>query len=163
MAACHHSIRCNQSMQRARYSSLSILHLTRPRWLILVVLLVGWLSGCTTASSSNLTLEYHRTGGFAGLDDRLAIDVSGAATLTRKARTRAFTLDSSQLAHLDQLFADADFSNMQAKYLPANESNDLFEYTITYKRRTVRAMDTAVPDQLLPVIDELNRLVERGP
>ena len=150
-------------MRCARYFSLSILQLTRLRWLPLVVLLAGWLSNCGGASSSSSALEYHRTGGFAGLDDRLVIDISGTATVTRKARTRAFTLNSTQLADLDQLFANADFATLQAKYLPASEGNDFFEYTITYKNYTVRAMDTAVPAKLLPVIAKLNQLIERGP
>jgi hypothetical protein len=112
---------------------------------------------------SSVTLEYRRTGGFVGLHDRLVIDLSGAATVTRKARTRAFTLDASQLAHLDDLFAVAHFVDMQTKYVPGSKGNDFIEYTITYKGFTVHTMDTAVPDRLLPVINILNQLVEYEP
>jgi hypothetical protein len=37
------------------------------------------------------------------------------------------------------------------------KGNDLFEYAITYRGRTVTVSDTEIPPQLRPLLTELNR------
>ncbi len=44
---------------------------------VVMVMLTGWLVGCTKSPSSEALIEYRRSGGFAGLDDRLVIKENG--------------------------------------------------------------------------------------
>lgn len=129
---------------------------------IVIVVLAGWLAGCTGTTSSGILVEYRRSGGFAGLDDRVVIQVNGQATLTRKAEHYEFVLDRDTMNQLQALFDDAEFSKLRREYLPSRQGSDLFEYVVMYKGHTVRTMDTAVPEALWPVLELLNQIIESG-
>ncbi|MBU4224327.1 MAG: hypothetical protein KKC71_00700 [Chloroflexi bacterium] len=127
---------------------------------IVVAMLTGWLVGCTKTSSSEMLIEYRRSGGFAGLDDHLVIKKNGEAALTRKSQRYEFTLDSDAINRLQTLFEEASFSQLRKEYLPSRQGSDLFDYVITYKGHTVRTMDGAVPPSLQPILETLNQIVE---
>ena len=132
-------------------------------WILLtisVVMLVGWLSGCTKSSSSETLIEYRRSGGFSGLDDRLTIQEDGKSILIRKSEHSEFILDSDTVNHFRALFEEAKFSQLHKEYLPLRPGADLFEYVVTYNGHTVRTMDGAVPSSLQPILDALNQIVE---
>ena len=57
---------------------------------------------------------------------------------------------------------NAEFTKLRSEYLPSRKGSDLMEYIVTYKDHQVRAMDTAVPDSLWPVLELLNQIVESG-
>ncbi|MBM4465401.1 MAG: hypothetical protein FJ014_07620 [Chloroflexi bacterium] len=130
--------------------------------IIVIAVLAGWLASCTGTSSSGMLVEYRRSGGFAGLDDRVVIQVNGQATLTRKAEHYEFVLDRDTMNQLQALFDDAEFSKLRREYLPPRQGSDLFEYVVTYNGHTVRTMDTAVPEALWPVLELLNQIIESG-
>jgi len=127
---------------------------------IVVAMLTGWLVGCTEASSSETLIEYHRSGGFSGLDDHLVIKETGEATLTRKSERSEFTLNSDTINRLQALFEEAEFSQLRKEYLPSRQCCDLFEYVVTYKGHTVRTMDGAVPPSLQPILEAVSQIVE---
>lgn len=132
-------------------------------WILLTILMAmlsGWLVGCTKTSSSETLIEYRRSGGFAGLNDRLVIKKSGEATLTRNSEHSEFTLDGDTMKRLQVLFEEANFSQLRKEYPPLQPGADFFEYVVTYKGHTVRTMDGAVPPSLEPVLEALNQIVE---
>ena len=53
---------------------------------IIAVVLAGWLAGCTGTTTPGILGEYRRSGGFAGLDDRLVIE--GFETLRHGSRVK---------------------------------------------------------------------------
>ena len=131
-------------------------------WIVLMLLptaLAAWLAGCAKAGSSETLIEYSRTGGIAGFDDRLVIRANGRATLTRRDQPSEFVLDRETLARLQALLDDAQFTRLDAEYLPSGQGADLFTYVLTYRGHTVRTMDTAVPEALQPALDLLNQIV----
>jgi hypothetical protein len=130
--------------------------------IIVIVVLTGWLAGCTGTTSSSTLVEYRRSGGFAGLDDRLVIEVNDQATLTRKTEHYEFVLDRDTINELQTLLDNAEFSKLGKEYLPSHQGSDLFEYVVSYKGHTVRTMDTAVPEALWPVLELLNQIIESG-
>jgi len=132
-------------------------------WILLtisVVMLTGWLVGCTKAPSSETLIEYRRSGGFAGLDDRLVIKENGESILTRRSERSEFTLDSDTVNRLRALFEEAKFSQLRKEYLPSRPGADLFEYVVTYKGHSVRTMDGVVPSSLQPILEALNQIIE---
>jgi hypothetical protein len=132
-------------------------------WILLtisVVMLTGWLVGCTKVSSVETLIEYRRRGGFVGLDDRLVIMENGEAILTRGSEHFEFTLDSDTINRLRTLFEEARFSQLRKEYLPSRAGADLFEYVMTYRGHSVRTMDGAVPSSLQPILEALNQIVE---
>jgi len=126
----------------------------------LTVVVVAITVSCTRAASSAVLIDYRRTGGFVGFDDRLVIDKTYKATLTQKTGRYEFVLDQELGDRLLQQFAQADFTRLKAKYLPADTCCDLIEYRITYRNHMLRTMDTAVPATLQPVLDSLNEIIQ---
>jgi hypothetical protein len=112
------------------------------------------------------SVDYYRSGGFAGLTDRLIIDNNGHCTLQRKNGRFEFNLPAADFQHLRELFQQADFFNLAGEYLPEKSGADLFTYIITYRssgsEHTVRTIDGTVPAALMPVIIQLNSIVSNN-
>lgn len=126
---------------------------------VMLIALAFFLVGCATNPATNL-FEYQRSGGIAGLDDRLVIDSAGKATLTRKGEETSFTLNADVIKALTDELEAVNFSQLDAEYLPGQAGADLFDYRLTYGGHTVHAVDTAVPEGMLPVLELLNQLIE---
>ena len=118
------------------------------------------LAGCGVRSKEDVMLEYQRTGGIAGLDDRLVIQADGKAILTRKDEHSEFELTSRQISTLKQQLEESEFRSLKGIYKPETQGRDLFEYELTYRGHTVRASDGAIPEALRPVLDSLNAIVQ---
>ncbi len=136
-------------------------------------LLVAWLLATCGAPSGppsdrstggEVLVEYWRTGGIAGLDDHLVIRANGEAALEQKGgQQETFTLDQSTLSSLQQTLNEAGFFELDSQYRPPRTIPDAFQYRITYqregRRHTVETTDGAVPEELVPVLDELNQII----
>ena len=106
-------------------------------------------------------VEYRIQGGLAGGDSLLVIDASGQALFTDRAgRVWLITLDNDTIKTLRKTFEEIRFSELNTEYAPDGAACcDLIKYTITYQGRTIKAMDTAAPDELWRVIDLLNGII----
>jgi hypothetical protein len=114
----------------------------------------------TATNPARQLVDYHRSGGIAGLDDRLTISRSGVGVHTpRSGVPRVFRISPATLADLQRALDAADFQSLDPVYRPTTPIADAFTYTITHLGRTVVASDGAVPTPLAPVIDELDRLL----
>ena len=116
--------------------------------------------GCATVNPQAAALiEYRRSGGIAGREDRLVVRTDGTAQLWRRTAASDFQLSPDTLAQLRTMLARTDFRSLRSEYLLPRSGADLFEYVVIYKDRTVRTMDTAVPAELGPLIQLLSSLV----
>jgi heat shock protein HslJ len=100
-------------------------------------------------------IEFSRTGGYAGCSDHLVLYENGSARVTRKEYTTVVQVTDDTRNCLDSLLAKVDFSTLWDEYSAPPGGADLFSYTVTYEGRTVHLEETAVPEDLLPVIDLL--------
>jgi hypothetical protein len=107
-------------------------------------------------------VDYYRTGGIAGFDDRLIIFDNGAAIISTKAGSRAIVLNATDIGAISDLFTQAQFSMLQTNYPAPHGGSDLIKYSISYHSKTITTEDSAVPPPLLPVIDEMNRIVKNA-
>ncbi|MDD4136481.1 MAG: hypothetical protein PHT99_01120, partial [Methanoregula sp.] len=88
---------------------------------VIVLLVTVMASGClgtrTSAGASQappvVMLDYHRTGGIAGVDDRLVIFDNGAAMISTKSVSREFLVNQSELLKLNNLFGQAQFDSLE--------------------------------------------------
>jgi hypothetical protein len=136
----------------------------RVLWLLLP--LVGHTpGGCAKMSVQATTLiEYRRSGGIAGREDRLVVLSDGTVRRTRRGAAAAdYRVGADTLAELRALLDRIDFRRMRAEYLPPRQGADLFEYVLIYRDRRIRTMDTAVPAELQPLIQLLGGLANRAP
>jgi hypothetical protein len=109
-----------------------------------------------------MLLDYHRTGGVAGVDDRLVVFDNGVGLISTKASTREIQLNQTQLKMIEALFGKDQFFILESTYSARAGSADLMKYTISYHGKTVSAEDSAIPPTLMPVIEQLNLILKSG-
>lgn len=104
-------------------------------------------------------VDYYRTGGIAGFDDRLVIFDNGVAVVSSKTVNQEIAINQTDIDRIVTLFNQSQFSLLEANYSARPGSADLIKYTVSYHSKTVIAEDSVVPPSLQPVIDELNRIL----
>jgi len=107
-------------------------------------------------------VDYYRTGGIAGFNDRLVIFDNGIALVSSKTINSEIDLDQTDIDRIITLFDQAQFPKLEGNYSARPGSVDLIKYTISYESKTVSTEDTVIPPSLKPVIAELNRIVGMG-
>lgn len=132
--------------------------------LIRALLLALSTAGCAQMRTQATTLiEFQRSGGIAGREDRVRVMSDGTAQLSRRGVAADFQVAPDTLTELRALIERVDFRAMRDEYLPARQGADLYEYVLTCKGRRIRTMDTAVPAELQPLVQLLGGLANRRP
>jgi hypothetical protein len=148
------------------------IHINRSMAIPLIVMIITGVAfaGCLGVKTPPVSrppapaifLDYHRTGGLAGFDDRLVIFDNGAAVVSTKAGNREIVLNSTEISRISNLFTESQFSMLQVNYPAPRGGNDLIHYSVSFHGKTVMTEDTAIPPSLLPVIDDLNAIVKNA-
>jgi hypothetical protein len=133
---------------------------------ILALVLAG--AGClgTGIPAANKTapptvfVDYHRTGGIAGVNDRLVIFDNGVAVISGRSTNTMIALNATDIALISALFNQTQFWQLQTNYSAPRNSADLMTYTISYHGKTVTAAETAMPPSLKTVVGELDRILQ---
>jgi len=107
----------------------------------------------------SVLVDFYRTGGITGLEDRLVIFDNGVAIVSGRTGNYEIELNQTDIDRIILLFDQGRFLTLQGNYSGRHGSADLIRYTISYQNKTVSAEDTAVPASIQPVIDELNRII----
>jgi hypothetical protein len=113
--------------------------------------------GGSTVPATTL-VDYLRSGGFAGLEDHLVVMGDGRAVVEGKGPRREDRLDAATMRELVAALDQADLARLGRPSDPP-QGSDLFEHTITYQGRTVTVTDTAVPQQVRPLLALLARII----
>lgn len=135
-------------------------------YVVLIIALVG-VSGCLGSKTPPVSrphapavlVDYYRTGGFAGFDDRLVIFDNGVAVVSSKTVNQEIEINKTDIDRIVTLFNQSQFSMLEGSYSARPGSTDLIKYTISYHNKTVNVEDTVIPPSLEPVINELNRIL----
>jgi hypothetical protein len=109
-----------------------------------------------------LFVDYQRTGGIAGMNDRLVIFDNGIALVSSRSTSREIQLNQSDLEQISTVFTAAQFTALEGNYTSLRGGADFMQYSISYRGKTVNTEDTAIPPDLEPVIKELNRILSTG-
>jgi hypothetical protein len=134
--------------------------------MIMAVLLSGCL-GVKTPPVSRSTppgifVDYQRTGGIAGVNDRVVIFDNGVTVISSRSISTEITLNQTDLDGISTLFNENEFSALNGNFTSLRGGADFMRYSITYKGKMVQTEDTAVPSSLQPIIEEMNRILARG-
>jgi hypothetical protein len=134
--------------------------------LIVAVLMLTGCLGIKTPLVSRpiapaLFVDFQRTGGIAGVNDRLVIFDNGVTLVSSGTSSREILLNQSDLERISAVFDAAQFPMLEGNYT-SRRGADLMQYSITYQGRTVNTEDTAIPPSLAPVIEEMNRVLRNG-
>jgi hypothetical protein len=106
---------------------------------------------------------YHRTGGIAGVDDRVEIQPDGlVGVIRRNERPREFPLTRDQVTLLREQLRD--FGKWESHYPRPPRAADNFEYELRYGGRTIHASDANpnVPDGLRAAWQSLDAIALQG-
>jgi hypothetical protein len=113
----------------------------------------------TGGTAAGILVDYRKSGGFAGLEDHLVVMTDGHAMVEGKGPSREERLDAATMRELTAALDQAGLDRLQPRYDPPVKGNDLFEYAVTYRGRTVTASDTGIPPQLRPLLTKLNQIM----
>jgi Emfourin len=112
------------------------------------------------------TIEFERTGGFAGVAQTLRLDSAGQAHYEDKSahRVEIGTLRAADLSELRALIDGSDFfSQAEKQDAPCADCFNLsLTVTLNGQSRTIQAVDIAVDATLRPLIDKLTILLQDG-
>jgi hypothetical protein len=132
-------------------------------FIVALIMVSGCLGSKTPPVSRPQTpsvlVDYYRTGGFAGFNDRLVVFDNGVAVISGKNVNYEIDLNQSDVDRISHLFNTSQFSMLEGNYSARHGSVDLIKYTLSYHGKTVTAEDTAIPPSLQSIIDELNRVL----
>jgi hypothetical protein len=103
-------------------------------------------------------IRYHRSGGFAGVDQRLVIRSDNVALAYGRGSSRPLPaqLGAQQVRRLRQALDAAHLDTLHRHY-PAPGAADTFQYSVTYKGHTVDADETKVPHRLSRALQLLQK------
>uniref|UniRef100_UPI0026326596 protealysin inhibitor emfourin n=1 Tax=uncultured Chloroflexus sp. TaxID=214040 RepID=UPI0026326596 len=114
--------------------------------------------GCAAAPVKPARLVFERSGGIAGFDDRLEIDlITGATLLKQGTEVTTTTLNAEQLASLQRHIADLNLENLSVS--PPYQCCDLLLYRIQIDATTIETTDADLPTLLQPFVATLNNLI----
>lgn len=136
----------------------------------LLVITVLVLTGCLGVKTPPVSLpavpvlfvDYQRTGGIAGVNDRLVIFDNGVTLVSNRTTSREILLNQSDLIQISAVFDAAKFPTLEGNYTSRHGGADFLQYSISYRGKTVRTEDTAIPPALEPVIREMDRVLGTG-
>ena len=136
---------------------------------VLVVIAIV-LSGCLGAkpmpapnpANPTLFVDYQRTGGIAGVNDRLVIFDNGVGLVSSRTASREILLNQSDLKQISAIFEGGQFHALDGNFTSRYGGADLMQYSINYQGKTVITEDTAIPPPLEPVIKEMDRILSTG-
>jgi hypothetical protein len=117
------------------------------------------------AASQEITIRYHRSGGFAGTDDTWTLSADGAVSHQGQTPGTPEQLTAAQMAELTAAISAANFMSLEDSYVPQETCCDRYLYEITVTigghSKTVRTIDASptAPAGLTRLVDTLNRLV----
>ena len=117
------------------------------------------------AASQEISISYHRSGGFSGADDTWTIAADGAVSHQGQTPRTPEQLTAAQIAELAAAIRAANFMALEDSYVPKETCCDRYLYEITVTigghSKTVRTIDASptAPAGLTRLVDTLNRVV----
>jgi hypothetical protein len=120
--------------------------------------------GCIPGRPGALLVAYTRTGGFAGIRERLRVYRGGQAELVRGAGSpRELRLSCRRVQALRDALVASRFRSLSPLYAPDQPFADGFIESVSYGGRTVRVLTGADPPRRLNrVLALLREIVARG-
>ena len=116
-------------------------------------------------AAGDTLLEFGYTGGRAGNDGRLVVGHDGRAALRTPDGSRQLELGPATVEQLRRELEAARFAELPGDLRSPPEEGepqpDMVEYTITADGHTVRALGSAIPPELLRLVEALNSVLPR--
>ena len=133
--------------------------------ILFLLLLSVFMNACATtpAEQTGVVIEYQRSGGYAGVDERYSIDANG---LISSNKNRQGQTDRKDLDYLMLQVRTQGFYELASKYIPKNACCDGFSYQLKITdgthTHTVSAVggDPRAPEQLWDILKLVQQFIE---
>lgn len=104
-------------------------------------------------------VDYYRSGGSSGASDRLVIFDNGAGLVVTRNVSRNINVNSTEMKRIASIFEQAQFSSLSENYPSHYGKSGLYQYSVSYRGKTVTMDENAYPADVRPVIDELDQII----
>ncbi len=138
-----------------------------------LVALLALAAGCGSKDSSTSTTKpgaqpalvtYVKSGGIAGIYEKVVVDESGKATVSQglpsTAKVKSFSLSDAELSALRRSLDAAELASQ--KNASPQGCADCFVYDITYNGTHFRGDEATLPAQVKLAVTQLNALIARA-
>jgi hypothetical protein len=117
----------------------------------------------STGSTDDILVTYHKSGGFAGIDETLTVHANGKLDLhSRAVGDKTAQVDPSELRELRKLLESPEFAGVQLPAPPVAPDQFVYELTVMGSAQPIVTADGAQdPPVLRQVIGELEKLRAR--
>ena len=106
---------------------------------------------------SHPLMEFHRTGGFAGFDDHIAISPTGTAAINSRNVKSARKIPPKEVTFLTRQLRDSALFHQDSAHL--SEGADHITYEIKYKGVAITFHDDQVPPKLQAAVQHFLNLL----
>jgi hypothetical protein len=117
------------------------------------------LFACGTAlAKPHVIIRYERTGGFAGVENRMLVKSNNVALCYARGSANPLPagIGAQKVARLRELLDAANLAGSKRHY-PAPGAADTFQYSLTYKGHTVDGDQTALPKRIMRAVRALQK------
>ncbi len=109
--------------------------------------------------AANLLISYHKSGGFAGVDEMITVYTDGTIELRDKQGSSTTKADPSALQALQKLLDSPEFAALQISAWPPAADQFVYELTVAGRAKPIVTADSADnPPVLREVIGALEQL-----
>jgi hypothetical protein len=111
------------------------------------------------ASAANILISYHKSGGFAGVDEMLTVYADGALEMRNKSSSVRSQAAASDIQALQKLLGSSEFAALRLPVQPPVPDEFVYELTVPGRGKPIVAAESAeYPPVLRQLIDVLEKL-----
>ncbi|RMD79225.1 MAG: hypothetical protein D6823_04900 [Chloroflexi bacterium] len=119
-----------------------------------------FVAACSSVSPSHKLLVFERSGGLAGFEDRLTVDLeTGNVRLQRGETVTTATLSTAQRNRLQTIIAALDGERLATTPVPTSPCCDRLNYLIQIDTVVIRFTDVNAPTECRPLLEVLNTII----
>jgi hypothetical protein len=116
----------------------------------------------TQAAADAILISYHKSGGFAGVDETLTVYADGTTELLTQGNTITAHADPSAIAALQKLLDSPEFAALQVPMQPPGADQFSYELTLPGQAKPITVTDGADnPPVLRELIGALEQLKDQ--
>jgi len=125
------------------------------------VISIEQVEGNRVANRSEPLISLEKAGGTSDSYEELKIFTDKQGEVTKWAQSQSMNISDSEMDILMNLCNKTDFATIKTQSMSVNPSPNALVYTIRYLNQTIKATSGSIPNQIDPLISELEGILDK--